>query len=111
MTKSTTRVQLDLSPKEVARLNAVMEACDIQTRKELFNNAFTALEWMVRERRCGREVYSTEQYSEVRYALQLPALNNVELGADAAKPQCKAATQEMQKSEGFIEVMPRRAAG
>ncbi|MGY3438557.1 MULTISPECIES: hypothetical protein [unclassified Marinovum] len=111
MTKSTTRVQLDLSPKEVARLNAVMEACDIHTRKELFNNAFTALEWMVRERRCGREVYSTEQDSEIRYALQLPALNNVELGADAAEAKCGAGSHEMQESEDFFETMPRRAVG
>ncbi|NBD30180.1 MAG: hypothetical protein GVY31_09085 [Alphaproteobacteria bacterium] len=72
------RIQIELSAKEAARLNHMMDVCDFQTKKELFGNAFAALEWMVREKQVGRDVFSQGNSTDEKYYLQLPALQNVQ---------------------------------
>ena len=104
MTKNSTRVQLDFTPRQVARLNKLMEDCDIQTRKELFNYAFTAFEWMVKQRRASRDIYSWDDHSDTRYALQLPALDNVEVEAELMK----AAASDAEDYQGEH---PKKAVG
>lgn len=76
------RVQIDLSAKELRRLELLMGACELQTKKEVFGNAFAVLEWMVKERQAGRDIYSAHPGSDDRYVLHLPALSNVEVVGD-----------------------------
>jgi hypothetical protein len=73
------RVQLDLTARETARLNHLMEVCDFRTKKDLFGSAFSALEWMVAERAAGRRVFSSKDGEVNRHFFALPALENVPL--------------------------------
>ncbi|GGK30193.1 hypothetical protein [Salinarimonas ramus] len=73
-----TRVQLDLSPEEVARLNWMMEVCGIATRKDLFNNALTLMEWAVDEIVDGRRIASLTDENGDRHFVTMPALRNAE---------------------------------
>ena len=73
--ESKTRVQLDMSAAEIQRLNWIMEVCDLTTRKELFNNALTILEWATRETVDGRKIASFDDTTKDRYILSMPALN------------------------------------
>lgn len=74
-----TRVQLDLSDREMQRLEYIMEVCDLKSRKDLFGNAFTALEWMVGETRAGRRIMSIQEDGGDKHVLNLPALQNVQV--------------------------------
>jgi hypothetical protein len=73
-----TRIQIDLSVKEVDRMNKVMEQCDIESRKDLFNNALTLLEWAILEVGKGFSIASVNDHTkEPIRTLSMPALNNV----------------------------------
>ena len=69
-----TRVQLDLSPVEMQRLNWIMEVCDFSTRKELFNNAIAILQWSVEESVKGHKVAAFNDETRDRYILTTPPL-------------------------------------
>ena len=55
---STVRVQIDLAEARVRELEELMKVCGVSTKKELFNNALTLLEWAVREVRKGNSIAS-----------------------------------------------------
>jgi hypothetical protein len=71
------RLQLDLSEAKVRDLDRIMEECNISTRKELFNNALTLLEWAVGERKRGNTIASVNEERKTFRELQMPILNNV----------------------------------
>lgn len=71
-----TRVQLDLSPQMMARLNRLMEVCGIETRKDLFNNALALLEWAVSEVEKGNSIASINKESKHFTELKMPALSD-----------------------------------
>ena len=75
---SKTRVQLDLSVNEIQRLNWIMEVCDTSSRKDLFNNALTLLEWAVKEVRDGRKLASFDDETKDRTILTMPILRAAE---------------------------------
>jgi hypothetical protein len=47
------QIHLEVSEERLEELDKLMEAVDLHTRKELFNNALTLLEWAVNERKPG----------------------------------------------------------
>ena len=69
-----TRVQLDLPPTTVERLNWIMDICEIGTRKDLFDNALSVLEWTVTEVSAGRKVVSMSDSDTDRVTLTMPIL-------------------------------------
>jgi hypothetical protein len=74
MEEKKVRIQLEVSERRMAELQALMEACDISKQKELFNAALTLLEWAVAERRKGRTIGSIDEVSMKYKELALPAL-------------------------------------
>lgn len=89
-----TRVQLDLSAREMQRLEYIMDACELSTRKELFGNAFSALEWMVDEARKGRRICSVHDADQDRHFFNLPALQNVDVCVNTPNVGVAVATAE-----------------
>ena len=77
-TNAKTRVQLDLSVSEIERLNWIMDVCDLSSRKDLFNNALTLLEWAVKEVSEGRKVASFDEQTKDRSVLTMPILRSAE---------------------------------
>jgi hypothetical protein len=63
-------------------LEALMRELGISTKKDLFNQALTLLEWAARERRTGRIIASVDEASEQYKQVLLPALERV-----APRPQ------------------------
>jgi hypothetical protein len=74
-TLTKTRLQLDLSPQEVERMNWMMLVCGMENRKDLFNNALTLLEWAAFEVGQGRKVASFDDNKKERTILSMPVLN------------------------------------
>jgi hypothetical protein len=69
-----TRVQLDLSPSMMERLNWSMDVCELETRKDLFNSALSLFEWAVKEAIEGRSVASVDRERKHYTELTMPAL-------------------------------------
>ena len=81
---SNVRIQIDLAEDRVRELEEVMRLCGFATKKELFNNALTLLEWAVREVRGGNNIASVNE-SEKRYReLQMPIFSTAAATGGAA---------------------------
>jgi hypothetical protein len=63
--------------ERVKELDALMEITGSATRKELFNNALTLLEWAVKEKKQGRGIASIDDQEKKLKELVMPALENV----------------------------------
>ena len=57
----TVRVQFDLLKSRLGALDDLMRVSGMEKRKELYENAFEGLEWMIRETLEGREVGSVDE--------------------------------------------------
>jgi hypothetical protein len=71
--QSKTRIQIDLLPGELERMNIVMRMTGLNTRKDLFNNALALFEWAVTEVARGKEIGSVTSGGDIT-ALTMPAL-------------------------------------
>lgn len=68
------RMQFDFTEDRVKELEAMMAKCDISTRKELFNNALTVLEWALEESEQGHEIAAIDRKEKQFFALRMPIL-------------------------------------
>ena len=75
-----TRIQFELSEDRNKELEALMEKTGIRTKKDLFNNALTLLEWAVKEKRSGRIIASVDEGEKKFKEIVMPALENVTVG-------------------------------
>jgi hypothetical protein len=86
MTMSDTmRIQFDIPHEQAKRLDAIMEATDIATKKELFNAALTFFIWAVTEKQAGKMVASIDPEGRTaRVEVMMPQL---ETAAQKARDQ------------------------
>jgi hypothetical protein len=71
------RLQLDLTKEHLQELEALMKELGISTKKDLFNQAMTLLEWAVRERKAGRIIASVDEAHNQYKQVLLPAVERV----------------------------------
>jgi hypothetical protein len=86
MPLTKTRVQLDLSAAEVERMNWMMKVCGLESRKDLFNNALTLLEWATEEVLAGRKIASFDDETRERRILSMPVLKTAALHKGRYEP-------------------------
>ena len=68
------RIQFELPEDKVKDLEKLMKEADINTRKDLFNNALTLLEWAIKEKKTGRIIASIDEQKHRYKELIMPAL-------------------------------------
>src|SRR6266513_240513 len=73
----TTRVQLVLPAERVRMLDQLAAEAGLATRKDLFNNALTLLNWAVREVKRGRVIASVDESTQRFTELHIPMLDAV----------------------------------
>jgi hypothetical protein len=66
-------LQLELPEAQVQQLEALMEECGIETKKELFNTALTLLRWTISERKKGRIIAAVDEQNMKYKELDIPA--------------------------------------
>lgn len=89
-----TRVQVELNPRDIARMNWLMTVCGIESRKDLFNNATSLLEWVVGEVVKGKRIASFDDERMERDILSMPILSAAARHGEE---------QRKQSSENFAE--------
>lgn len=97
------RVQLDLTPSQAARYDALVEQCELGSRKELFNVAMSLFNWAVGEVRNGRKVASYDANEDHVETVLIPAL-----AALSEQPEKRSAQQAYSESRTFEVVQPSR---
>jgi hypothetical protein len=75
------RMQFDFPEDRVKELEAMMQKCNVGTRKELINNALTILEWAIEETEQGNDVVAIDREEKQFFALRMPILNSVKKSA------------------------------
>lgn len=75
--KKMTRIQFEMSEEKVKELEALMEEGGVRTKKDLFNNALTLLEWSLRERKAGRIIASVDEKEKRYKEIEMPILSAV----------------------------------
>lgn len=69
------RIQFELSEEKVHELESLMEEVGIRTKKDLFNNALTFLEWAIAEKKAGRIIASVDEKEKKYKEIVMPALS------------------------------------
>lgn len=71
------RIQYELSEKENAEIEKMMEDTDISTKRDLFNNALTLFEWAIKEIKKGRVIAAIDEKAGKQIELAMPSLSRV----------------------------------
>ena len=70
------RFQIDVTPSQAERYDALVEQCELGSRRELFNAAMTLFNWAVTEVRRGRSIASYEDATDQVEKIVHPALES-----------------------------------
>jgi hypothetical protein len=71
------KVQFDISADRAKDIEDLIALTGCSTRKELFNNALSILEWAVKEVYMGNVIASIDEKNKKVKELVMPALSNV----------------------------------
>lgn len=71
------RLQIDVTEAKLKTMAELMGLCNLQTKKDLFNNALTLFQWAVEEKRQGNTIASINENTKNYRELQMPALSEV----------------------------------
>lgn len=85
ITEDKVRIQFDLPKKKVNDLDRLMKEGGIETRRELFNNALSLLEWAIKQRKGGRTIASINENENTYRELDMPILGNVDVQHTAGR--------------------------
>lgn len=73
----TVRIQFDVTEEQWEEMKSLMDKCGMDTRKELFNNAYALLEWAVRERSRGNVIASINDETKQLKELEMPIFRRI----------------------------------
>jgi len=71
------RLNFEFSANRINDLKQLQQATQADSMKDLINNAFTLLEWAVKETQDGNEIAAVNEQEETYRVLVLPLLQNV----------------------------------
>jgi hypothetical protein len=72
---ATSRIQIELAEERVKEINNLMVRCGLSTKKDLFNNAMSILEWAVEEVEAGKVVAGVDRAEQRYEVLRMPILD------------------------------------
>jgi len=79
------RIQLEIPDSTAARLRNLMGEVGLKTYSDIFGNALTGLEWMVKERRLGRIIVSTDSEFTKFKELSMPILDAIPIALTTSR--------------------------
>lgn len=74
---NNSRWQFDLSQEQISELENLMETIGVKTKKDLFNNALTMLEWAVEQIQDRRKIVSLDCENGQYIELLMPIFSNI----------------------------------
>jgi len=70
--KDKLRIQFELSADKFEELEALRDELKVTTKKDLFNNALTLLEWVVEQKKNGRTIAAVDEKKNSYKELVMP---------------------------------------
>ena len=80
------RVQYEIPENRLQELIILQEELDLTTRTDLLNTALTLLEWVVEQKRKGREIAAIDEKQDNYWVLVMPALQRVQVVEEPLVP-------------------------
>jgi hypothetical protein len=74
----TTRITLDVPDEKFEEIKLLCERLRLATRKDLFNNAITLLQWAEEQIASGRVIASVDDEAKSFRELQMPIFENIQ---------------------------------
>ncbi len=81
------RLQFEVSEEQNKKIETLVKEVSLRTKKDLFNNAITLLNWAVKQYKAGRIIVSIDKQMESYRELAMPILDNVAEGNDIQPSQ------------------------
>lgn len=69
----------DVTEKGLRDIEEMMQVTGTTTKKDLFNNALTILQWAIEERQKGHSIAAISETTNITWMLEMPILRNVEV--------------------------------
>ena len=88
MTK--TRLQIDLDDLTRDQIEELMQSMGLTTKKQVFEYALEALQWMIDEAQSGRSIGSIDVENDQYFELVMPRLRSVRKKATEKKAELTA---------------------
>ncbi|WP_198359953.1 hypothetical protein [Burkholderia ubonensis] len=79
------RIQFDVAEDQWEEMKTLMDRCGMETRKELFNNAWALLDWAVRERAQGNVIASINDRTNKIKELEMPIFRRISSTSNLTK--------------------------
>lgn len=76
------RLQFEVSEEQNKKIETLVKEVGLRTKKDLFNNAITLLNWAVKQYKAGRIIVSIDEQMESYRELAMPIFDNVTEGTD-----------------------------
>ena len=76
------RLQFEVPEEQNKNIETLMKEVGLRTKKDLFNNAITLLNWAVKQYKAGRIIVSIDEQKESYRELAMPIFDNVTEGTD-----------------------------
>ena len=73
----TVKLEIEISPENLARIDELVERSGLPGRKELFSNALSLLEWAAKEVKAGRVIASIDDVANVYKELHMDVLEKL----------------------------------
>ena len=71
------RLQFEVPEEQNKNIETLMKEVGLRTKKDLFNNAMTLLNWAVKQYKAGRIIASVDEQMENYRELVMPICDNV----------------------------------
>ena len=71
------RLQFEVPEEQNKNIETLMKEVGLRTKKDLFNNAMTLLNWAVKQYKAGRIIASVDEQMENYRELVMPIFDNV----------------------------------
>lgn len=71
------RLQFEVSKEKNKKIETLMQEVGLKTKKDLFNNAMTLLNWAVKQYKAGRVIASVDEQMESYRELAMPIFDDI----------------------------------
>lgn len=71
------KLEMEITPERLARIDALMTEAGLTTREDLFSNALSFLEWAVKEVKAGRAIASIDDVNKVYKEVHMAIFENL----------------------------------
>ena len=80
MSNKKVEIRIEISTERLKEIDDMMEQAGFVTRRDLFNNSFSLLQWVIEETKKGNVIASVNEKEELYKPLHMSAIEYIQKG-------------------------------